>query len=85
LDFGSRAGKSAVPPEQAVPPFPDPEDPAVRAIIDMAMEALGTGELDAQGAVRYAAVHGWLEGHLEGEECKANCVADPAWQDRRYP
>jgi hypothetical protein len=33
------------------------------------------------GAVRYAAIHGWLEGHLEGEEyhsCRvARCTRTP--------
>ena len=54
--------ESAVPPDQAVPPYPDPEHPALRAIVDMAMEGLETGEFDAQAAVRYAALHGWLPG-----------------------
>jgi hypothetical protein len=36
-------------------------------------------------AVRYAAIHGWLEGHLEGEECEADCVRHPRWKDRGHP
>jgi hypothetical protein len=32
---------------------------------------------DARGAVDYAAVHSWLEGHLDGEGCDADCRSRP--------
>ena len=38
------------------------------------MQHLADGELDGLGAVRYAAMHGWAEGHLKGERCHARCV-----------
>lgn len=64
------------------PPYPNPHDNAVlRAVVANAIEALESGELDARGAILHAAVHGWLEGHLEGEECSQGCIRDPRWHD----
>ena len=68
-----------------VPPFPAPAGAALRAIIEMAMEALENGETDVRGAAEYAAVHGWLEGHLEGEGCESDCRHNVRWQLLHYP
>jgi hypothetical protein len=54
-------------------------------IVDMALEGLDAGETDVRGAVRYAAVHAWLEGHLEGETCTGKCVLENRWQNLPYP
>jgi hypothetical protein len=69
-------------PPQArhVPPFPAADNNSLELIIvAMTMQHLEDGEVDVLGAVRYAAIHGWLEGHLEGE---ADCVRDPRWHRR---
>ncbi len=68
-----------------VPPYPAPDDQTLGLIIERAMECLESGEADVRGAVRYAALHGWLEGHLEGEACEADCLDDQRWQDLPYP
>lgn len=47
------------------PPWPHPEDPRLRIVLDAAREALRTGETDVDGALLYAAVHGWFEGALD--------------------
>ena len=73
---------AGIPP---VPPFPAPDNHGVELIVAMTVQQLEEGEVDVLGAVRYAAIHGWLEGHLEGEECEAGCVRDPRWKDRGHP
>lgn len=59
--------------ERAVRPSPGHESCALGLVVDMAMEYLDDGELDVRGAVHDAAMHGWFEGHLEGETCDRNC------------
>ena len=68
-----------------VPPFPAADNNSLELIVEMAMQHLEDSEVDVRGAVRYAAIHGWLEGHLEGEECEADCVRHPHWKDRGHP
>jgi hypothetical protein len=75
-------GTAGTPP---VPPFPAPDNKSLELIVAMTIQHLGDGEVDVLGAVRYAAIHGWLEGHLEGEECEADCVCDPRWHRRGHP
>jgi hypothetical protein len=69
----------------AVPPFPAHDDGALDLIVDMAIDGLHSGDTDVRGAVRYAAVHAWLEGHLEGETCTGNCASRIRWQRLPYP
>ena len=60
--------------ELPAPPFPTPDGTALELIVAMAMQYLEDDQLDVRGAVHYAAMHGWLEGHLEGESCGADCA-----------
>jgi len=55
------------------PPFPDPDSPVLRLIITNSIEALRSGETSAEGAILHAAVHGWYEGHIQGEDACPGC------------
>jgi hypothetical protein len=44
------------------PPFPDPDSALLRVIVANAVEA-----------ILHAAVHGWYEGHIEGEDACPGC------------
>lgn len=55
------------------PPFPDPHSPVLRLIVTSAVEALRSGEATAEQAVLHAAVHGWYEGHIQGEDACPGC------------
>lgn len=50
--------------ENPTPPFPDPDDPALRVVVQNTVRMLREGEIEAEAAILYAAVHGWYEGHL---------------------
>jgi hypothetical protein len=54
--------------------FPHPESDALRIIIENAMADYETGEVNVRGAVLHTAVHGWYEGHIEGEEVSAGSL-----------
>lgn len=43
-------------------------------IINNSIDALRAGEVDAEGAIAHAAVHGWYEGHIEGEDLCPGCT-----------
>jgi hypothetical protein len=55
------------------PPFPHPESDVLRIIVENAIADYEAGEIDVRGAVLHAAVHGWYEGHIEGEDVCAGC------------
>jgi hypothetical protein len=55
------------------PPFPHPDSPILKLIVDHAIAAMQAGEVDAEGAILHAAVHGWYEGHIEGEDVCPGC------------
>ncbi len=71
------------------PPFPDPGSPVLKVIVTAAVEAIKSGEATAEQAILHAAVHGWYEGHIQGEDtCTGLCYrgrlrkqADKAWFD----
>ena len=48
--------------------FPDPMSPLLALIVRGALESYQSGEIDIEGAMLHAAVHGWYEVHIEGEE-----------------
>lgn len=50
------------------PPFPSPDSDALRVILEDTMKSYDDGEVDVRGAILHAAVHGWYEGHIEGED-----------------
>jgi hypothetical protein len=56
------------------PPFPDPDEPVLEFIIANSLAKLKSGEIDARAAITHAAVHGWFEGHKEGEDDCPGCT-----------
>jgi hypothetical protein len=62
------------------PPFPDPDSPILKLIVDEAFRAYETGEASVGLAITHAAVNAWLEGHLEGEGCDRECRANARWR-----
>ena len=71
------------------PPFPDPGSPVLKVIVTAAVEAVRSGEATAEQAILNAAVHGWYEGHIQGEDACPGCSyrgglrtqASKAWFD----
>jgi hypothetical protein len=59
--------------EMPSPPFPDPDSPVLQLIVRRAIEAMTTGEATAEEAILHAAVHGWYEGHIQGEDSCPGC------------
>jgi hypothetical protein len=49
------------------PPCPDPRSPVPKVIVT-AGEAIRSGEATMEQAILHAAVHGWYEGHIQGED-----------------
>jgi hypothetical protein len=46
------------------PPFPAPDDPALRFIINDAITSYRDGSATAEQLIKHVAVHAWYEGHL---------------------
>jgi hypothetical protein len=67
------------------PPFPDRDDKLLGVIVETAARAVDTGKLDVHGALMYAAVHAWAEGHFQGEECPDECFRDYRWHPHEEP
>jgi hypothetical protein len=63
--------------------YPDPMSPLLALIVRGALEGYQSGEVDVEGAILHAAVNGWYEGHIEGEEC-GGCPKNPDDEDRKY-
>lgn len=55
------------------PPFPVPSNPVLGLIVKNAVTAMRSGESTAEEAILHAAVHGWYEGHIEGEDQCLGC------------
>jgi hypothetical protein len=55
------------------PPFPNPDSQILKLIVNNAIGAMQSGEVDAEGAILHAAVHAWYEGHIEGEDVCPGC------------
>jgi hypothetical protein len=55
------------------PPFPQPDNEVLRLIVNNAFSALRSGESTAEEAILHAAVHGWYEGHIQGEDQCPGC------------
>jgi hypothetical protein len=69
--------------EKSSPAFPDPMSPLLALIVRGALEGYQSGEVDVEGAILHAAVNGWYEGHIEGEEC-AGCPKHPDHEGRSF-
>ncbi|MFF2819417.1 hypothetical protein ACFVT9_28330 [Kitasatospora cineracea] len=55
------------------PPFPQPDSAPLFVIVRNAVEAVRTGEASVEEAILHAAVHGWYEGHIQGEDECPGC------------
>ena len=55
------------------PPFPSPDNTVLRMLVRNAIESVENGTATVQEAVLHAAVHGWYEGHIEGEDKCPGC------------
>ncbi|NEA37690.1 hypothetical protein G3I76_39800 [Streptomyces sp. SID11233] len=56
------------------PPFPSPDSAVLRVVVEKAIQALRSGEASAEEAILDAAVHGWYEGHIQGEDACPGCT-----------
>jgi hypothetical protein len=69
--------------------YPDPLSPLLALIVRGALEAYESNEVDVEGAILNAAVNGWYEGHIEGEECggcsQSDDVDEVTKHLRKYP
>jgi hypothetical protein len=55
------------------PTFPDPDSATLRLVVRNSIDAYRSGEVDVEGAILHAAVHGWYEGHIQGEDACPGC------------
>lgn len=55
------------------PPFPASDSTMLKFIVDNAIESVRSGEATMEVAILHAAVHGWYEGHIEGEDVCEGC------------
>ncbi len=55
------------------PPFPSPASAVLEVIVRNAIEAVRSGGASVEDAILHAAVHGWYEGHIEGEDACPGC------------
>jgi hypothetical protein len=57
----------------ASPPYPSPSSAVLTTIVRNAIAAVESGEATIEEAILHAAVHGWYEGHIEGEDACPWC------------
>ncbi|MGV9427984.1 hypothetical protein ACWDO7_27300 [Streptomyces sp. NPDC003656] len=57
----------------ATPPFPSPTNAVVRVIVGNAIDSVLSGQASVEEAILHATVHGWYEGHVEGEDACPGC------------
>ncbi|MFE6919025.1 hypothetical protein [Streptomyces rubiginosohelvolus] len=50
------------------PPFPSPDNAVLQVVVGNAIASVRSGEASVEEAVLHAAVHGWYEGHIQGED-----------------
>ncbi|WP_093807873.1 hypothetical protein [Streptomyces sp. Ncost-T6T-1] len=55
------------------PPFPSPDNAVLRVIVGSAIASVRSGEASVEEAILHAAVHGWYEGHIQGEDECPGC------------
>ncbi|MFB7030872.1 MULTISPECIES: hypothetical protein [unclassified Streptomyces] len=55
------------------PPFPAPDNAVLRLIVGNAVESVRNGEATVEEAILHATVHGWYEGHIQGEDECPGC------------
>jgi hypothetical protein len=55
------------------PPFPSPDATVLQVIVGNAIASVRSGEATMEEAILHPAVHGWYEGHIEGEDRCPGC------------
>ncbi|RSS46240.1 hypothetical protein [Streptomyces sp. WAC08241] len=55
------------------PPFPAPDNAVLGTIVNSAIASVRNGEASVQEAILHAAVQGWYEGHVQGEDECPGC------------
>ncbi|MFD8620184.1 MULTISPECIES: hypothetical protein [unclassified Streptomyces] len=55
------------------PPFPSLDSAVLRLVVGNAIASVRSGEASVEAAILHAAVHGWYEGHIEGEDECPGC------------
>jgi hypothetical protein len=55
------------------PPFPSPDNGVLRVVVGNAIASVRNGEASVEEAILHAAVHGWYEGHIQGEDACPGC------------
>ncbi|MEU3005654.1 hypothetical protein [Streptomyces sp. NPDC007020] len=55
------------------PPFPSTDNAVLGLIVGGAIESVRSGEVTVEEAILHAAVHGWYEGHVQGEDECPGC------------
>ncbi|WP_405852150.1 hypothetical protein OG571_38640 [Streptomyces sp. NBC_01369] len=55
------------------PPFPSPDNAVLGVVVANAIVSVRNGEASAEEAILHAAVHGWYEGHIPGEDECPGC------------
>lgn len=55
------------------PPFPSSDSAVLRLIVGNAIASVRSGEASVEEAILHAAVHGWYEGHVQGEDECPGC------------
>jgi hypothetical protein len=55
------------------PPFPEPDSALLRLVVEGAIREYQSGAVTAEQAILHAAVHGWYEGHINGEDVCPGC------------
>ena len=74
--------------ESPAPPFPKALSPLLALIVRGAFKSYQSGEVDVEDAILSAAINGWYEGHVEGEECEGcpeSAHDEHRKHFRRYP
>ncbi|MFK0132329.1 hypothetical protein ACIQRZ_18485 [Streptomyces rubiginosohelvolus] len=55
------------------PPFPSPDSAVLRVVVGNAIVSVRNGEASVEEAILHAAVHGWYEGQIVGEDEYPGC------------
>ncbi|WP_329348932.1 hypothetical protein OG226_12230 [Streptomyces sp. NBC_01261] len=55
------------------PPFPSPDNGVLRVVVGNAIASVRNGEASVEEAILHAAVLGWYEGHIQGEDACPGC------------
>jgi hypothetical protein len=54
-------------------PFRSPDNAVLRVVVGNAIASVRSGEASVEETILHAAVHGWYEGHVQGEDECPGC------------